>query len=152
YYFDFLTTYNIGEATVNGNECAGYNCTGAPTTFPINPDSSLPPGAQLPGVFTVYNGSITSMGSYSIIPGSHQQMKSVTMTGTTTGTGAQDVVVLFGVHMASQADWGCSVPGNQNTCHGAANLPGGATGDVDATLAGAGTKKVNVNVNPSPAP
>ncbi|PYI79676.1 MAG: hypothetical protein DME26_22990, partial [Verrucomicrobia bacterium] len=143
YYFDFLTTYNLGEPTVNGFECFNQTCVGSPTTTPIPSDPSLPPGTQLPGVFTVYNGSITSVSGYSLIVGSHQQHKSITIRGTG-GSGASDVVILVGLHMASLVNWGAG--------NGAADLPGGATGDVVANLTGANIDKINVNVNPTPAP
>jgi hypothetical protein len=61
HFIDFLTTYNASELTVNGNECAVTSappaCSVSPTTFPIPTD----PGAsnQIPGNFTIYNGTIT---------------------------------------------------------------------------------------------
>src|SRR4029078_6797778 len=80
HFYDFLSTYNASEHTVGGNECTNHVCGGAPTTYPIPPDSSL--SYQLPGVFTVYNGAITNVSTYTTINGSTID-KQLTITGTT---------------------------------------------------------------------
>src|SRR5437899_3954896 len=59
HFWDFLTTYSASEQTVLGSECAGHVCSGSPTTFPIPADPGL--SYQIPGVFTVYNGTITNV-------------------------------------------------------------------------------------------
>ena len=35
HFYDFLSTYNSSEPTVNGQACNSFNCSAPPTTFPI---------------------------------------------------------------------------------------------------------------------
>jgi hypothetical protein len=58
HFVDFLTSYNAYEGSVNGHACDDGSCT-SKSTFPIPADGDL--SYQLPGVFTVENGAITSV-------------------------------------------------------------------------------------------
>src|SRR5262249_2855082 len=71
---------------------------------------------QLPGNFTVYNGAITNVSTYSVISGSTID-KQLTISGVTaSGGGAKNVLILFGGHLGRENEWG---PGN-----GASSFPG----------------------------
>src|SRR6185369_2073365 len=114
HFYDFLGTYNASEPTVNGQECVNFNCGGAPTTYPIPLDPSIT--YQLPGNFTVYNGSITNVSTYSIVSGSTTE-KQITISGVTASSGgARDVLILFGGHLARENEWGVG--------NGASSFPG----------------------------
>ena len=70
----------------------------------------------MPGNFTVYNGAITNISPYTTVNGS-AIIKQLVITGVTAaGGGAQDVLILFGGHLARENEWG---PGN-----GASSFPG----------------------------
>src|SRR5207244_1279843 len=100
----FLTSYSASEPTVMGQECANFNCSGAPTTFPIPADTNL--SYQLPGNFTVLNGAITNVSAYTTITGSSVE-KQLTISGTVaSGGGAKDVLILFGGHLSRENEWG----------------------------------------------
>ncbi|MEO8350061.1 MAG: hypothetical protein ABI610_14230, partial [Acidobacteriota bacterium] len=97
---DYLTTW---DRTVSGDPCSGVSgCGGVPDTFPIPVD----PGAvnQIPGDFTLYGGTITSVSAYTL-SGSYSgnSSTSITITFTTTGSTA---VLAWGGHIATRADWG----------------------------------------------
>jgi len=137
HFYDFLGTYNASEPTVNGHQLDGFNCSEPPTLFPIPADPSL--AYQLPGNFTVYNGEITDVSAYSVVNGSTIS-KELTITGVTApGTGARDVLILFGGHLARENEWG---PGN-----GASSFPG-ASAKVTYQFCGA-SSFANFGVNPS---
>jgi uncharacterized repeat protein (TIGR01451 family) len=137
HFYDFLGTYNASEPTVNGRVLEGFNCSEAPTIFPIPADASL--SYQLPGNFTVYNGAITDVSAYSVVNGS-TICKQLTITGITTPTGgAKDVLILFGGHLARENEWG---PGN-----GASSFPG-ASAKVAYQFCGASSFG-NFAVNPA---
>jgi hypothetical protein len=98
---DYLTTYNRTETTAN--PCSGVAGCGSPTTFaiPDDPNSSV---TQVPGVFTLYNGSITSLSAYSLT-GSYASDSSTSITVNFTANTASPVLA-WGGHIASQIDWG----------------------------------------------
>jgi len=136
YMFDSLATYNATEASVNGFECAGITCGSPVTTFPIPIDPSLPAGAQLLNqFFTVYGGAITNVSAYTTAGGT----KRITLTGYTATGGAQDVVILFGGHLARENEWGF--------LHGAAHYSG-SSGTMAAALCSENLSSHKVPVNP----
>ena len=101
HFCDFLTTYNAYEGSVNGHACMGNSCTGE-STFPIPADGDV--AYQIPGVFTVENGTITSVSAYSTVLAGGSLSKLITLTGT--ATSAADVLILFGAHLARDYEWG----------------------------------------------
>jgi hypothetical protein len=118
HFFDFLTTYNASDCAataVTGHACDTYGCSTGPNTFPIPTDSSLPGGLQIPGSFTVYNGAVTNVSTYSTINGS-TIAKQLTISGTSAGSG--DILILWGGHLARYQDWGAG--------NGASYWPGGS--------------------------
>ena len=54
---DFITTFN--RTVADANPCLGVANCGTATTFPIPPDSAAG-GFQIPGVLTMYGGSISA--------------------------------------------------------------------------------------------
>src|SRR5262249_26071666 len=72
------------------------------TTYPIPSDGSL--SYQMPGVFTVENGTITSVSAYSTFVTGGVTEKVLTLTGTATPGG--NVMILFGAHLARDYNWG----------------------------------------------
>ena len=146
HFCDFLTSYNAYEGSVNQKGCLGDTCTGE-TNFPIPADPSL--SYQLPGLFTVENGTITSVSAYTSYVTGGATVKQLTLTGT--ATPGADVMILFGAHLARDYEWG--------TNHGAHEWPTG-TASIGFTgysgAAGSGTSghtnvKVSDNIlnNPS---
>ena len=101
HFCDFLTSYNAYEPSVTGHASAGRAYFGE-TTFPIPADGSL--AYQRPGVFTVENGTISSVSTYSTYSTGGVIVKVLTLTGTA-ASGA-DVMLLFGAHLARDYDWG----------------------------------------------
>jgi uncharacterized repeat protein (TIGR01451 family) len=101
HFVDFLTSYNAYEGSVNGHACDDGSCT-SKSTFPIPADGAL--AYQLPGVFTVENGTITSVSAYSIDTGGPITEKGITLHGT--ATPGADVMILFGAHLARDYEWG----------------------------------------------
>lgn len=101
HFCDFLTTYNAYEGSVNGHQCMGNSCTGE-STFPIPADGDV--SYQIPGVFTVENGTITSASAYSSVLAGGAIQKYITLTGT--ATSGADVLILFGAHLARDYEWG----------------------------------------------
>ena len=65
HFFDSLSTFNTTIPLTSTQACEGRTFTSGPNIFAIPTDTSLPAGAQVPGNFTVFNGSITSTGVYS---------------------------------------------------------------------------------------
>jgi uncharacterized repeat protein (TIGR01451 family) len=137
HFYDFLDTYNASEPTVNGHECDTFNCSGSPTTFPIPADSSL--SYQLPGYFTVFNGAITNVSTYSVISGSTIQKQLILSGVAASGGGAKDVLILFGGHLARENEWGAG--------NGASSFPG-ASAKVNYQFCGESSFG-NFDVNPA---
>jgi hypothetical protein len=104
--FDYLTTYNRTQA---GNPCAGVTPCANPSTAPIPADPSLTPmngfsGTQIPGHFTMWNGTIVSTGTYTST-GSAAGDSSSRLTITFSATTANPVLA-WGGHIATRPDWG----------------------------------------------
>src|SRR3989442_7785824 len=66
--FDYLTSFDRTETTAD--PCSGVAGCGSPTTFAIPPDGNFTAACtgctQVPGVFTLYNGLITSVSGYTL--------------------------------------------------------------------------------------
>jgi uncharacterized repeat protein (TIGR01451 family) len=144
HFCDFLTSYNAYEGSVNGKACTGGACTGE-STFPIPADGDL--SYQLPGVFTVENGTITSVSAYSTTPAGGGLQKRLTLTGT--AKPGADVMILFGAHMARDYEWG-----NGNGAHewptGTANL-GFSNYSAGTTSSGGTNVKISDNILDNPS-
>jgi hypothetical protein len=140
-FFDWLSTYNRSVALTNAEACSGRTCSSGPTTFPIPADPLLPPGVQEAGVFTVFNGSITTTGTYVTVPsGGSASKKQLLISGTTAaGGGKKDVIILFGGHLAQELDWG--------TGNGASSFPGASAKMYFSAYSGGGPDG-NLAVNP----
>lgn len=133
-FFDALTSYTNGVSNVN--VLAGITGAGASTVWGIPPDTSLPNGAQPPGVVTTYNVTGLTFGKYAITNG----VKSLPVTFTVAGSGKSGVpvVIAYGGHLASASVWG---PNN-----GASQFPGAST---KAYLSFDGGPNHNLSVNPA---
>lgn len=106
--FDYLTTYNRTQA---GDPCAGVTPCANPSTAPIPADTSLTPangfsGTQIPGNFTLWNGTIVSTGTYTRT-GSAAGDGSTRITITFTAATANPVLAWSG-HVGTRLDWGVS--------------------------------------------
>jgi uncharacterized repeat protein (TIGR01451 family) len=144
HFCDFLTSYNAYEGSVNGKACAGGSCTGE-STFPIPADGDL--SYQLPGVFTVENGTITSVSAYSTTPAGGGLQKRLTLTGT--AKPGADVMILFGAHMARDYEWGAD-KGAHEWPTGTANL--GFSNYSAGTISSGGTNvKISDNILDNPS-
>jgi uncharacterized repeat protein (TIGR01451 family) len=101
---DYLTTYNRTE--VGATPCSGVaGCAGA-TTFPIPVDPFVAADgvSQVPGVFTMYNGTITGASAY-VRAGSFAGNSQTSITITFTAANATPVLAWSG-HISTRADWG----------------------------------------------
>jgi len=101
---DYLTTYT--RTVTSADACAGRTGCGSPSTFPIPVDPNVTGGGVTPvaGNFTLYNGTISSVSSYSLT-GSYSGDSSTSITITFTATGSS-ATLAWGGHIASRADWG----------------------------------------------
>jgi uncharacterized repeat protein (TIGR01451 family) len=136
HFVDFLTTYNAYAGSVNGNECMGNSCSGE-MTYAIPADASL--SYQLPGVFTVLNGAISSVSAYSTDLSGGIIRKFITVSGTANSGG--DVMLLFGAHLARDYEWG--------TDHGAHEWAMGTAtiGFINYSAGSASSGATNVKVS-----
>ena len=133
-FFDSLGSYNTSAA--NPPLLSGITNAGAALSWAIPVDTSLPSGAQLPGVLTAYNVSAMSFGSYALVSG--VKALTVTFTVASGGTANKTVVVGYGAHLAGQNIWGAG--------NGASQFPG-ASQKAYVSLDGGST--ANISVNPS---
>jgi uncharacterized repeat protein (TIGR01451 family) len=108
---DFLTTYN--RTVADANPCLGVTgCVfpDSPSTFPIPVDPQVsgasPPVTQIPGVFTFWGATITSVSAYSYSSGSgFVGDKSASIVISFTASVANPVLA-WGGHIATRQDWG----------------------------------------------
>lgn len=109
--YDYLTTWNRTET--NADPCdnvTGCTVTPPPLAIPNDPnipanDPSGPPTiVQVPGVFTMWNGTLTSASAYTVA-GSYAGDSSTRITLTFTAA-EDDPVLAWAGHIASEADWG----------------------------------------------
>jgi hypothetical protein len=114
--YDYLTTWNRTET---GDPCNGVaTCNlGINSTFPIPIDPRVTRGfddsagtaddiVQIPGVFTLYGGTITAVSGYTLTSGSYASDSSKSITITYTAGATSTAVLAWGGHIASRLDWG----------------------------------------------
>ena len=117
--YDFLTTWNASEPWITeADRCSTIaGCVGAPeSTLPVPADPNVPAGYYLPGgVFTMRGGTLTSATVPTLASGTYAgdsyTQQSVTFTVASSGQMCSSatscgVVLWFGAHVASAADWG----------------------------------------------
>ena len=115
--YDYLTTWNR-SALPGSDACsdvAGADCSlASQSTFAIPLDPNVAAGqdgipgngddiVQIPGVFTMYGGTITGVSGYTN-SGTDTVETSITITYNPGPTGV--VVLAWGAHIASRVDWG----------------------------------------------
>ncbi len=132
-FFDSLGSYDASVS--NPPLLAGISSPGSPLQWALPVDTSLPVGAQLPGVLTAYNVSAVAFGTYSLVNG--VKALPVTFTVAGGGTAKKTVVLGYGGHLAGQLAWGAG--------NGASQFPG-ASQKAYASLDG--SSDLNVAVNP----
>ena len=98
---DYLTSYNRTETTAD--PCSLVTGCGSPTTFGI-PNDTNASIAKIPGVFTLFNGTITSVSAYAL-SGSYTGDSETSITINFTASNSSPVLA-WGGHIATQADWG----------------------------------------------
>jgi RHS repeat-associated protein len=119
---DYLTSYDRTMAggtpsvsPTNGiaNECSGVTgCTTPPNAFPIPLDPNLTSAGVTPvsGNFAIFNGTITAVGAYSLsgsyTSDSQTSIAIVFTSGPANASGKTNVVLAWGGHIATRADWG----------------------------------------------
>jgi len=110
--YDFLATYNYTET--NALPCdAGPPCLAPPTTYAIPDDPNIPLGnpmnpPEFPAAdrqFTMWGGTITDVGTPTIVSGDYTGSSRTTITVTFTATSANPVLG-WGGHLARRIDWG----------------------------------------------
>ena len=100
--YDYLTTWNQTETTADPcTDVADCTVTPPPLPIPDDPNASV---TQLPGVFTMFDGTVTSASAYTLT-GSYSGNSSTRITVTFTATEADPVLAWAG-HIAREADWG----------------------------------------------
>jgi hypothetical protein len=110
---DYLTAFNRTETTAS--PCAGVSgvpvgACSSPTTFPIPTDPNVTAvngfaGTQVPGNFTIYNGSISAVSAYTLT-GTYAGSSSTRITLTFAPASAGTAVLAWGGHIATRVDWG----------------------------------------------
>ena len=113
---DYLTTYD--RTVTTADPCLGVTgCPLLPTTFPIplDPQVSGAGVSQLPGVFTLYGGTITSVSSYTegatFPTGNNTRRIAITFTAS-----QSNPVLAWAGHISTRTDWGL--------LNSAINIPG----------------------------
>lgn len=115
---DYLTSFDRTETLAMGNNpCSGVaGCSlGTFTTFPIPTDPKVTAGfdqipgngddiTQIPGVFTLFGGTITGISAYTV-SGSYAGDSHTSITLTFTADSA-NMVLAWGGHIGTRADWG----------------------------------------------
>lgn len=108
---DYITTYNITESP---DPCLGLSatiCAQPISTYPIPDDPQVIAASvtTIPGVFTLYGGTITGTSAYTYSPAGYTGDTSARITiEFTIPSGVTDAVLLWGGHIATRADWGMS--------------------------------------------
>lgn len=147
---DYLTTFNRTETTAD--PCSGVAGCGSPTTFAI-PDDPNSTVTQVPGVLTLYNGTITSLSAYSL-SGTYAGDSSTSLT-INFDAGNASPVLAWSAHIASQLDWGFGNSAsavNGSPYHTRLLNLDGAGGNQDRSLAAAAvfpTPTMNTQVSSS---
>ena len=101
---DYLTTYDRTE--VSAAPCSGIAGCGGATTFPIPADPFVTAEGvtPVPGVFTMYNGTITGVSAYTRT-GAFAGNSQTSITLTFDAAVATPVLAWSG-HISTRADWG----------------------------------------------
>ena len=107
---DYIGTYNdsVSFADPCDPSVAGVSCNlASATTYLIPPDNQAPPGLQIPGEFTIWNGTITSVSSYGLVgdPTVETASRSITINYTVDSGATGGVVIAWGGHIAHHLDW-----------------------------------------------
>lgn len=107
---DYLTTYNRTEGAADPcSDLLSATICSNPTTFaiPIDPNvvNNNLTGVQIPGVFTIYGGTITSVSAYTSTPSPSGSAVETSITITFTPT-IENPILAVGGHIATRADWG----------------------------------------------
>jgi hypothetical protein len=107
--YDYLATFDRTETLAMGNNpCSGVaGCSlGTFTTFPIPLDPQVAGAGvtQVPGVFALFGGTITSVSAYTLI-GSYSGRSTTLITLVFTANQTNSVLAWSG-HLASRIDWG----------------------------------------------
>ncbi len=117
---DYLTSFDRTETLAMGNDpCSGVvGCNlGTFTTFAIPTDSNVTAGfdqipgngddiTQIPGVFTLFGGTITGVSAYTL-SGSFASDSHTSIVVSFTADSA-DMVLAWGGHIGTRADWGAN--------------------------------------------
>ncbi|MEX1073460.1 MAG: S8 family serine peptidase, partial [Chloroflexota bacterium] len=152
-FFDSLSSFDRTEPAVG---CAGHVC-GAPTTFAIPSDGTLPAGAQVSGMFTVYNGTMTATSSYTTAVVGGTTVKRLTISGVAaSGSGTTDVLILYGGHLARENEWGpnngaTSFPGASGKMYYTDFSGGGSDGQISVNI-DAGDKQSDLSITKTDSP
>ncbi len=111
--FDYLTSYD--RTVTTANPCWGIaGCDGwteSTYAIPLDPHVSTAGVTQIPGEFTLWGGTILSVGNYQEETTGSTTMRSIDVTFT---ADVSNPVLAWGGHIATRADWGM----------GAADIPG----------------------------
>ena len=105
---DYLTTWDRSANPGSDPLSTVAGTFSPPTTYPIPADPQVTGAGvtQIPGFFTLYNGTITAVSAYSYSNGtgfSGDKSASLAITFTTTSPTA---VLAWGGHIATRMDWG----------------------------------------------
>ncbi|EWT03680.1 hypothetical protein N865_08770 [Intrasporangium oryzae NRRL B-24470] len=106
---DYLTTFN--QSVADADPCLGVSgCTGPPSVKPIPADGQVIGAGvtPIPGNFSLYGGTINSVGSYSYPSGTgFAGDKSARISITFTASVANPVLA-WGGHISTRKDWGAN--------------------------------------------
>src|SRR5438477_4064096 len=108
---DYLTSYDRSEK-VGNDPCSGVAGCGSPTTFAIPADSHInlpasPDDGRWNQVFTMFNGTITSVTPTYTLTGTYSSDSSTGLTITFTAASATPVMA-WGAHIATRKDRGAT--------------------------------------------
>jgi hypothetical protein len=108
---DYLTSYNRSEK-VGNDPCSDVVGCGSPTTFAIPADSHInlpasPDDGRWNQVFTMFNGTITSVTPTYTLTGTYSSDSSTGLTITFTAASATPVMA-WGAHIGTRKDWGAT--------------------------------------------
>ncbi len=105
--YDYLASFNATER--DARPCEARLCPSQPNLFPIptNPNLALasPPVTSFPGSIAIYNGTITRV-EYLQFPPGPDGPSSRTAVRIAFSASRPQVLIAWGGHIASHADWG----------------------------------------------
>jgi hypothetical protein len=108
--FDYLTSYNRTMDGLNppntANPCLGIAPCAGPATFPIPTDPNVSGAGvpQIPGLFSIFNGGVSSISAYSFASGNYAGDSTEQLTLTFTANSPK-VVLAWAAHVSTRADW-----------------------------------------------